>query len=61
MHWMLLTVAAYWIGEVITLLEMRTEHPEWLLFPCVLASLAWPYFAVRRWIAQARREQRSQG
>jgi hypothetical protein len=60
MDWFWIAVAAYWIGQVISLLEMRAEHPDWQLGPCVLASLAWPMFAVRRFIARARRQQPSQ-
>jgi hypothetical protein len=60
LHWFWLAVAAFWIGQVISLAEMKSEHPHWYLLPCVLASLAWPYFAVRRCLARLRGQQPSQ-
>jgi hypothetical protein len=44
----LLVVVAYWIGQIIFVVEMRAEHPDWLLLPCGLIALAWPYLTFRR-------------
>jgi hypothetical protein len=49
--WFLLAVAAYWIGQIIFVVEMRAEHPDWLIIPCGLIAMAWPYLTVRRSIA----------
>jgi hypothetical protein len=50
LHYFLLTLAAYSIGQVIFVLEMKSEHPDWQLLPCGLLALAWPYVTVRRGI-----------
>lgn len=57
LDWFLLAFAAYWIGQVIFVVEMRADHPEWLLLPCGLIGLAWPYLTARRSIAIWRASQ----
>ena len=51
MSWFYLAVAAYWIGQIIFVMEMKTEHPDWLLVPCGLIAMAWPYLTARRCVA----------
>jgi hypothetical protein len=55
--WLLFTLTAYWIGQIIFVMEMRAEHPDWLLFPCGLIALGWPYFTVRRYVSLWRASQ----
>jgi len=60
LDWFLLALVAYWIGQVISVMETKAEHPDRHLLPCAILGLAWPYLAVRRCIAQWRRDKRSQ-
>jgi hypothetical protein len=46
----LLVFAAYAIGQIIFMIEMLAEHPEWRLMPCWVLSLAWPYVTIRRYV-----------
>jgi hypothetical protein len=48
LDWFYLALAAYGVGQVITLLEIMGEHPDWLLLPCILIGFMWPYIVVRR-------------
>jgi hypothetical protein len=47
----LLAAAAYWIGQIIFVMEIRAQHPDWLLLPCGIIALAWPYLTLRRYLA----------
>jgi len=51
LNWFYLAFAAYWIGQVIFVMEMRAEHPDWLLVPCGLIALAWQYLTISRSLA----------
>jgi tryptophan-rich sensory protein len=58
-NYILLAFAAYALGQIIFVLEMMAEHPDWRPFPCWLISLAWPYLTVRRCIVLWRAYQDS--
>jgi hypothetical protein len=58
--WLLLALAAYCIGQIIFLLEMKAERPDRHLIPCAVKALAWPLLVVRRSIAQRRPDRTSQ-
>jgi hypothetical protein len=47
----LFVAAAYWIGQIIFVMEIRAQHPDWLLLPCGIIALAWPYLTLRRYLA----------
>jgi hypothetical protein len=57
MQWFCLAVVAYGIGHIISLMEMRAEHPEWQLLPSAIAALAWPYLVARQLIVLLRRDK----
>jgi predicted membrane channel-forming protein YqfA (hemolysin III family) len=60
MDWLWLGLAAYLIGVLICVREIKVNHPHWHVFPCVIIGLAWPHFAIRRGVARLRQERRSQ-
>jgi hypothetical protein len=51
LDWFWLAFLAYWIGQIITLLELKSEHPDWRLLPCAVMGMAWPYLVIVRCIA----------
>jgi hypothetical protein len=51
LDWFWLAILAYWIGQIITVAELKAEHPDWRLFPCAIMGLAWPYLVVLRCVA----------
>jgi hypothetical protein len=53
-----LALAAYAIGQIIFVMEMKADHPDWRILPIGLMSLAWPYLTVRRCIVFWRAYQR---
>ena len=54
MTWVWFALAAYWIGHIIYMMEIRAEHPGWHLIPSAFVALTWPYLTARRVIDRFR-------
>jgi hypothetical protein len=44
--------AAYWIGQIISVWMIKTDHPDWHFTPCAVAALGWPYLVILRFAIQ---------